>query len=139
MFERILFPVDLTLKGDSAMNVVGELAVKGAAVVTLLHVIPTIEGVDYEEIRDFYETLREKARQTLAEYAARFTGRQVEVETEIVFGKPAQQIVHYAAQRDVDLIVLGSHRVDPEQPGTGWGSLSYRVAILAQCPVLLVK
>jgi hypothetical protein len=39
----------------------------------------------------------------------------------------------------VELIVLSSHRVDLQNPGAGWGTMSYKVGILSQCPVLIVK
>lgn len=38
----------------------------------------------------------------------------------------------------VDLLVMGSHKVKP-RPGQGWGTTSYEVGILCQCPILLVK
>ena len=38
-----------------------------------------------------------------------------------------------------DLIVLASHTIDLNNPATGWGTLSYQICILSQCPVLLVK
>ncbi len=45
----------------------------------------------------------------------------------------------FAAEEDSDLIILSSHRIDLENPGSSWTTLSYKVAILAQRPVLLVK
>jgi hypothetical protein len=39
----------------------------------------------------------------------------------------------------VDLIVLTSHPLEPDRPGGGWGTISYQVAVFADCPVLLVK
>jgi hypothetical protein len=38
-----------------------------------------------------------------------------------------------------DLIIMASHRIDPDRPGHDWSSISYTVAILSPCPVLLVK
>ena len=56
-----------------------------------------------------------------------------------MYGKRAEQIVDFAAAHAVDLIVLASHRVNPTMVNRDWGSISYKVGILAQCPVLLVK
>ena len=52
---------------------------------------------------------------------------------------PAEEILRFAVDEEVDLIVLASHRLDPSKPGDGWSTLSYRIGILAPCPVLLVK
>jgi hypothetical protein len=38
-----------------------------------------------------------------------------------------------------DLIVLATHAIDLSNPITGWGSVSYQISILSQCPVLLLK
>jgi hypothetical protein len=34
---------------------------------------------------------------------------------------------------------MASHRIDPDRPGHDWSTISYGVAILAPCNVLLVK
>lgn len=45
----------------------------------------------------------------------------------------------FAAANDVDLIVLPLHRVNPTMANRGWGTVSDKVGILAQCPGLPVK
>jgi universal stress protein A len=64
---------------------------------------------------------------------------RTEVVQEIVYGDRAEEIVKFAAAHDIDLIVLASHRIDPSSTRREWGTISYKVGILAQCPVLLVK
>jgi nucleotide-binding universal stress UspA family protein len=61
------------------------------------------------------------------------------VESAVVYGRRAEEIVKFAAANDVDLIVLASHRVNSLMVSRDWGTISYQVGILAQCPVLLVK
>ena len=51
----------------------------------------------------------------------------------------AREIVKQAVANRVDLIVLTSHKIDLAHPAEGWGTTSYKVGILCQCPVLLVK
>ena len=53
--------------------------------------------------------------------------------------KRAAEIVKYASRNEVDLIVLSSHRIEKIHPAEGWATISYRVAILAHCPVMMVK
>ena len=59
--------------------------------------------------------------------------------TEASIGQPARDIVRAAVRRKVDLLVLGSHRVRLDRPTLAWGTISYKVGIFCQCPVLLVK
>ena len=52
---------------------------------------------------------------------------------------PQWKISRFADAQGVDLIALASHAVDPTKAGRGWGTLSYKIGMLAECPVLLVK
>jgi universal stress protein A len=58
---------------------------------------------------------------------------------EIVFGKRVKEIVQYAHSREIDLIILSSHTISMEDTSQGWGTISYKVGILSNCPVMLVK
>lgn len=137
MFEKILVPVDLTPKNRRAIEVAAHLADEGGAV-TLLHVIETLD-LAWEEVEDFYAQLEERAWPKLEELAGPLREAGVEHDLQITYGPRAEEVVEHAAERGDDLIVLSSHRVDPDNPGAGWATLSYKVAILARCPVLLVK
>ena len=61
MFRNILVPVDFTLKNESALNTDVDLARGKDAKVTLLHVIETIEHVEFDEMADFYRGLETRA------------------------------------------------------------------------------
>lgn len=139
MFRRILVPVDLTEKSLAAVDIAYEFAVRSAAEVTLLHVIETIEHVPFDELKPFYERLEKSARKQLQDFAERFTAHKLPVAHAVIYGHRSQQIIEYAAANSVDLIVIASHRIDPERPGRDWSSISYVVAMTSTCPVLLVK
>lgn len=138
MFQNVLVPVDLTDAHHRTVEIAAELARAGGSV-TLLHVVEVIPGLSFDEERDFYERLAGAARAHLAGLGKQLDQRQVAWRAEVVFGNRAAEVVRHAAEAKADLIALTSHRVDPQQPGDGWGTLSYKIGILAQCPVLLVK
>jgi nucleotide-binding universal stress UspA family protein len=139
MFQRILVPVDLSEKSLSALDAAQQLAAQSKATVILLHVIETIEHIAFEEMKPFYSRLETSAREGLEEFSERFVASKIQVEREVVYGHRTKQIVEYAIRSRADLIVLASHRIDPDRPGHDWSSISYAVAILSPCPVLLVK
>ena len=139
MFQNILVPVDFTLKNEAGLNTALDLARGKDVKVTLLHVIETIEHVEFEEMADFYRGLETRAAAKLYGMEERFKQALVPVYHEILYGKRAETIVHYAEERETDLIVLSSHQVDRDHPALGVGAISYRIAIVARCPVLLVK
>ena len=139
MFLKILVPVDLTDKNLQAIETAGRLAELAGASVTFLHVIETLE-LPFEEMQDFYEEMEKQAEQKMAQLAAPLVAQGFEtVERVVIYGHRAEEVARYADEHGFDLLVLSSHRVDRENPGRSWATLSYKVAILAQCPVLLVK
>jgi len=139
MFHRILVPVDLTAKSMNAVDQAYDLAAESGAEVILLHVIETIEHVDFEELKPFYDRLEKSAMQGLREFSERFTLNKLSVDQALVYGHRTHAIVDYAINNNVDLIIIASHRVDPDRPGHDWSTISYAVAIMSPCPVLLVK
>ena len=139
MFSSILVPVNLTEADTPAVDIAGELATPGDGSVTLLHVIETIRDVPFEDLEDFYQRLEEKAREGMAELAGRLATTDLTAEQRVVYGRRAQEIVAFAEQQEVDLIVLTSRPPDPEHMQEIWGNISHQGMILARCPVLLIK
>lgn len=138
-FHHVLVPTDLTERAEKALQLAGTLAVCEGFRITLIHVIETIDGVPFDELRPFYERLEQKARTAMTRLARGVPERVAPVESAIVYGRRAEEIVEFATANDVDLIVLASHCVNPSMVNRDWGTISYKVGILAQCPVLLVK
>jgi len=63
----------------------------------------------------------------------------VSVIQRVSYGNRLRQILGYADENPIDLIVMSSRRLDRADPPTGFATLSHQVAILSQVPVLLVK
>ncbi len=139
MFRKILVPIDLTDKHEAALVAAADAARQSGGTIELLHVIEVIPGLSMEEEKSFYQRLDRVARKHLDKWGELLTARKVEWRGEVVFGHRAPEVVRRAAQEAVDLIVLSAPRLSPESPGASLGSVSYRVSLFAQCPVLLVK
>lgn len=137
MFENLLVPVDFTDRNLHALDVAAQLASRSSGHVTLFHVIQTIPGLPSGEEQKFYAKLEASARKKLRELGTHLEKRGVRWNDGVATGSRVGEILE-AAARGIDLLVLSSHRIDPDQGG-GWGTLSYQLAVLAQCPVLLVK
>jgi universal stress protein A len=139
VFQRILVPTDLTERAAKALDVALKLNGTDRPRVTLLHVIETFRGLDFEEMRPSYQKFERKAKEIMAAAVEHLPRAGSLVSQEIVYGDRAEEIVKFATAHNVDLIVLASHRVNPSAVGRDWGTISYKVGLLAQCPVLLVK
>ena len=136
MFKNILVPTDLSEKSIRALDVAMEIGAKDNCRITLLHVIETVEGDDQEDFGEFYEKLRARAQRKMDEMASLYGDKNHEISTEILFGKRVREIVRFAYEEGVDLIILSSHKIDAAE---GWATISYRVGILSHCPVMMVK
>jgi nucleotide-binding universal stress UspA family protein len=139
MFRHILIPTDLSGRSGEAVDMARDLAKAARARITLFHVIETVSGADFDEFASFYKEIEERASAHLTALASRFQDPRLDVVKTVKYGKPAEEIVRVAVEQEVDLIVLASHRIDLSRAGYGWSTLSYKVGVLAPCPVLLVK
>lgn len=138
MYDQYVVPVDLSGRNVVAVRTAAEFASLTGGLVTLLHVVETLD-LPYEEVADFYERLEESASEKLESLCELLRAKGVPFECRIVFGDPATEIVDLAGETPDSLIVLRSHRVDASTPVHGWATLSYKIAILAGSAILLVK
>jgi nucleotide-binding universal stress UspA family protein len=137
--RTILVPTDFSATSDAALEYAREVAERFGASLHLLHVLqdPFVNGPLATEA---YLTDTPGVRTTILEDAkARIAHRLTATDhAEVVFGRGAETIVEYAADRRIDLIVMGTHG------RTGMahlllGSVAERVVRTAPCPVLTVR
>ena len=139
MFKKILLPFDLTDRHQQAVDAAIDLARQSGGEIVLLHVIEVIAGSSLEEEKDFYGRLEKMARKHLGKIGKHLQAQKVSWQTEIAYGQRGPEVVRYADNAAADLIVLTAPRLDPNNLAIGWGSLSYKISLLARCPVMLVK
>jgi len=140
MFKNILVPTDLSEKSSKALKIAVDMGEKrGGCRITLLHVIEIIEDSDEDEFRSFYDKLAARARSKMHEMVKQYSQRNVDIEIEIIFGNRVGEIVNFALKHAIDLIILSSHKLNRVDAVEGWATISYKVGILAPCPVMMVK
>ena len=101
--------------------------------------IEIIADTSFDEYKGFYAQLEGRAEKSMDALAASYGGGHVKIERQILYGNRVREILKFAAEHQIDLIIMNSHRVDLEDPVQGWGTISYKIGVLAQCPVMLVK
>ena len=137
-YRHLLVPLDFTARNDRALDAAHDMAAKSGARVSLIHVIEPVDESDDEELQAFTRKLTDEAAEQLQERAGRFGDLGIQVVCENPVGKRNAEIVNYAASQGVDLILLNSHIITPDSREPAF-SLSYQVALLAPCAVLLLK
>jgi nucleotide-binding universal stress UspA family protein len=138
MFKQILVPIDFSSRSQQALEIALSIAALDQGQVHLFHVIELIPNAAFEEFKGFYEKLEQRAHAEMQRLLELHRG-ETPLQYTIAYGQRAQEILSFAEDNQIDLIVLSSSKVDPAEPARGWGSISHKVSILAQCPVLLVK
>ena len=140
--QHILVPIDFSEYANQALDYAIELAQKLQARLTFLHVIhltPMAMGeIGASGLVPYLEEIETDAQQRMKGIVDRVHQEGLEGEISIVQGVPFQIIVDMAGNRDIDLIVMGTHG------RTGLthaliGSVAEKVVRLAPCPVLVTR
>ncbi|HPD60595.1 MAG TPA: universal stress protein [Thermodesulfobacteriota bacterium] len=139
MFKNILVPVDLTKKNKQALDIAVKIGLHAKSKIYLLHVVQTIASTSFSEFEDFYRTLEERAKKNIDKLITPYKKNKLPMEGKITFGNRVAEILSFASKNKIDLIVMNSHKITPKEPTEHWGTISYKVGILSQCPVMLVK
>lgn len=140
MFKKILYATDLSEASLKALDMAEDIAKKNNASVIVLTVIPeeiAWEGYYVPGLNDIFKKIISDTEQRLDAFIKdRFKG--LAVERIIARGRPYEEIVRIASEKDVDLVVMGSHG----RTGLGRvviGSVAMRVLRRSAKPVLIVK
>jgi nucleotide-binding universal stress UspA family protein len=135
MYERIMVPLDGSNAAEMVLPYAEEMATKFKSEIAVVSVAePTLAGSDHL-FRTYLKTIQEKVRAELIDWGAR-PGKRVDVE--VLVGKPADQILTYAADKDMSLVVMASTGRSGEGP---WllGNIAAKVLRATTKPVLLVR
>lgn len=135
--QRILVAYDGSPHAEHAMNVALSMAGEMKAKLFVVSVIRPPEPAESAEFHAVVDDGREKFEKSYIPIRELAKQRDIELETEIVVGHPAEQIIHMADKTQASLIVMGkrSHTILHR-----WmiGSNSERVLRYAHCPVMIV-
>ncbi|MEQ9618830.1 MAG: universal stress protein [Deltaproteobacteria bacterium] len=137
---KILFPTDFSSRSLSAREYVLYLAEALESTVYLLHAIEPLEydQID-QEIKEFYRNLEGQLEEKMRHEQEVFEKRGLNVHTEIIIGPRWRVINSYAKDKNIDLIIMGSHGLKTETGELSVGTTSHRVMFTSPCPVLVVR
>jgi len=147
MYERILIPTDGSEVAEAAIEQAVDLAEKYDAELHALYVVDT-DAVAYSLGTEQVDRLRQGKLEEIAEIKSkaeaatsfvrdRGEARGLDVVERHVGGRPHELIAEYAADNDVDLIVMGSHGRSGVRRAL-LGSVTERTLRSTHTPVLVV-
>ncbi|MCS7273444.1 MAG: universal stress protein [Fimbriimonadales bacterium] len=140
-FKKILAPTDFSEPSYKALDMAVALAQHFDAELHILHVVPPLHVVPVPvnvEVTLYESELREAAERSMQELIAQRIPEGLTVFASVVWGDPADEIISYQKEKDIDLIVIATHG------RTGWrrwvfGSVTEKVVRHPTCPVLTIN
>ena len=141
--SRVLVPVDLGPSSARTVDYAKGLAERFGASLVLMHVVPNPYITAASELyvpppQSYLDELERDARDALHKLLSDSDRQRLKAETVVKVGDPLCEIVDYAKDRPVDLIVMGTHG----RSGVAHfvlGSVAERVVRTATCPVLTLR
>lgn len=138
--QRILLPTDFSDTAQHALDYAAEMAERFGASVHVLHVVadPTPQdwavGAAALVVSDLLKTWKDDAERRLGEISL----GGVETVRAVSVGHAFVEILQYATDNAIDLIVMGTHGRGPVKHLL-LGSVAEKVVRKAPCPVLTVR
>jgi len=139
--RRILVPTDFSEFSEQALRYAYELAGKFESELHLLLVVddstPLMLDPEFIQVDDFRAQQVSAAQKRLDECSVDSSNHKLSVARELRQGNPFVEIVRYAKDKDIDLIVMGTHG----RSGLVhmmMGSVAEKVVRKARCPVLTI-
>jgi len=138
MIKHILVPVDGSVGSDKAVARSIDLAEVFEAKLHFLYVANINQLAINAYLSDAILDAVTKAGQVVLDRALGMVPSGIECCVNTDTGSPAVVILDYAAQNNIDLIVMGSRGLGVVQ-GVLLGSVSQYVIEQAKCPVMVIK
>jgi nucleotide-binding universal stress UspA family protein len=139
LFEKILIATDGSERNKTAVEEALEIGQVCGSTVYAVYVLDlgALESASADVVmRDTWSVIQREADAALARIRPMAEGGKLE--TEILEGKPAVEIVRFATEKGIDLIVIGTHAKRGLERLL-LGSVAEQVIRSAPCKVLVVK
>ncbi|MDR3636443.1 MAG: universal stress protein [Isosphaeraceae bacterium] len=142
--RRILAPTDFSGHAAKAVRYACRLAERLDSELHLLHVLSDVVPAGPDPMLapvlppEYYKETEEQSRIALAQLVEPDWGHPRGFEAAVRWGGPVEGIVEYAADQEIDLIVIATHG----RSGLSHvllGSVAERIVREAPCPVLTIR
>lgn len=135
MYERILVPLDGSSAAEIALPYAEEIAAKLGAEIILVSISEPTAGERDHLYRFYLERISNQVQRQLDDWGAK---EEAKVQSEVLLGRPASEILQYADNSNVSLITMASRG----RSGQGrWllGNIADKVLRATGKPVLLIR
>lgn len=138
MYDEILVPTDGSTSVETVLDHTADLATRHDGTVHALYVIDdrSFLTLDEKMKSEVVEDLRTEGKQATETVAEHLQSTGVSVSTAIRRGTPAEAILSYIDEADIDIVTMGTQADEYEK--NMLGSTSQKVVARSSVPVLTV-
>lgn len=141
--EKILYATDFTEGSERAASYALDLAKRYGATLIVLNVIYDIArtagwNASHIDMDTLYGAMEQGARKEIDIIADKLRADYPQVETVVIRGLPNDDVISFAVEHKVDMIVIGTHG----RKGIDrllFGSTASKIVKASPCPVLTVR
>ncbi len=144
--KNILCPTDFSDPSYEALKVADELAAHFGATLHITNVVPLVPIVEAPigvesagfNVASYQQELEGQAQKSLKNLTEQKISRGVTAVTEVLIGNASGEVMRYASEKGIDMIVIATHGL------SGWrrfisGSTTEQIVRQASCPVLTIR
>ncbi|WP_101476822.1 universal stress protein [Candidatus Nitrosotalea bavarica] len=150
-YRKILVPYDGSIFSKNALSESLEMAKVFHSKIYVLSVIEVVSDIPSGILSEVINKKLDKLKREISlpkkfiiptklqHQIDECTKYGVEVQVEVLMGRPSDSILKFATQTKTDLIVIGSHGLRGMKKLAALGSVSRRVSEEAKCPVMIIR
>jgi nucleotide-binding universal stress UspA family protein len=141
--KKVLVPTDFSESARHALTYGISFAREYGAELVLLHVVENLT-VGYASdlfpvpMAEVFQEISGYAKGELAKLGAEAREKGLSAQEHVVMGRPSAEIIRFAQENAIDMIVLGTHGKGMLDQAL-FGSTTERVVRRSPCPVLTVR
>jgi nucleotide-binding universal stress UspA family protein len=138
MYKKMLVPLDGSELAEVVFTYVKELAARLDTDVTLLHVSRPAGGGFTPMYEAYVERAAGMVKSQIQEVRKKVGGKAIKVQGEVVVGYPAEEVLRYAEEKKINLIVMATHGHSGVKHWA-MGNVADKVLRASKIPVLLIR
>jgi nucleotide-binding universal stress UspA family protein len=142
-FKKIMVPIDFSENSPKVLQSAVEVAEKFEAALSVVFVVQSFEDysgffVPHMPISQFEGEMVESAEKKMESFLAENLKSDLPYNSTVLKGDVAEEIIEYAGQNDITMIVMGTHGYKGLEKVL-FGSVAEKVVKTSPCPVLTVN
>jgi nucleotide-binding universal stress UspA family protein len=141
-FQRILFCTDFSTNAEFAFHFAIDIAERNTdSTLYIFHVVPEVEAQFWKtyiyEMDDVDEKAKHDLEHMVQEKYLAYIPETIRSEVEFRIGKDYMEILSFAKEKDIDLIIMGRQGQSSFQKML-FGNVTEKVTRHSECPVLVI-